>query len=143
MRRFGGSVSNAPRELPTWNLDGRSVKCSAMLTAALHSTTGPCMLKMDTPQTSGPAPMFRESSYGSNDITQSNLQQLQFFAQQQYPPTGSTLSELASVSGVGGYVIVLVELTVTQSNPRERLPGVEGPPEGIHVHETLTCDGVL
>ena len=83
-----------------------------------------------------------ESSYGSNDITQSNLQQRQFFAQQQYPPTGSTLSELASVSGVGGYVIVLVELIVTQSNPRERLPA-EGPPEGIHVHETLTCDGVL
>ena len=102
MRSFGGSVSNAPRELPAWNLDGRSVKCSAMLTAALHSTTGPCMLKMDTPQTLGPAPMFRESSYGLNDIKQSNLQQLQFFAQQQYPPTGSTLSELASVSGVGG-----------------------------------------
>ena len=66
-----------------------------------------------------------------------------FFAQQQYPPTGSTLSELASVSGVGGYVIVFLELTVTKSNTRERLPGVEGPPEGIHVHETLTCDGVL
>ena len=48
MRSFGGSVSNAPRELPTWNLDERSVKCSAMLTAALHSTTGPWMLKMDT-----------------------------------------------------------------------------------------------
>ena len=62
-----------------------------------------------------------------------------FLRSNEYPPTGSTLSELASVSGVGGYVIVFLELTVTQSNTRERLPGVEGPPEG----ETLTCDGVL
>ena len=135
MRSFGGSVSNAPRELPTWNLDGRSVKCSAMLTAALHSTTGPCMLKMDTPQTLGPAPMFRESSYGLNDIKQSNLQQLQFFAQQQYPPTGSTLSELASVSGVGGYVIIPPG---TRAAPK-RLPGAEGDRrEGLKLRPTYT-----
>lgn len=48
MRSFGGSVSIAPREQPTWNLDGRSVKCSAMLVAALHSSSGPGVLKMDT-----------------------------------------------------------------------------------------------
>ena len=65
MRSFGGSVSIAPREQPTWNLDGRSVKCSAMLVAALHSSSGPGVLKMDTPQTLGPAPMLRESLYGS------------------------------------------------------------------------------
>ena len=35
-RRFGGSASNAPREQPTGNLDGRRVKCSTMMAAALH-----------------------------------------------------------------------------------------------------------
>ena len=35
-RRFGGSPSNAPREQPTGNLDGRRVKCSTMMAAALH-----------------------------------------------------------------------------------------------------------
>ena len=35
-RSFGGSASNAPREQPTWNLDGRSTKCATMMAAALH-----------------------------------------------------------------------------------------------------------
>ena len=35
-RRFGGSASNAPREQPTGNLDGRRIKCSTMMAAALH-----------------------------------------------------------------------------------------------------------
>ena len=35
-RRFRGSASNAPREQPTGNLDGRRVKCSTMMAAALH-----------------------------------------------------------------------------------------------------------
>ena len=35
-RRFGGSASNAPRKQPTVNLDGRRVKCSTMMAAALH-----------------------------------------------------------------------------------------------------------
>ena len=35
-RRFGGSASNAPRAQPTGNLDGRRVKCSTMMAAALH-----------------------------------------------------------------------------------------------------------
>ena len=35
-RRFGGSASNAPREQPTGNLDGRRLKCSTMMAATLH-----------------------------------------------------------------------------------------------------------
>ena len=35
-RRFGGSASNAPRAQPTGNLDGRRIKCSTMMAAALH-----------------------------------------------------------------------------------------------------------
>ena len=42
-----------------------------------------------------------------------------FCAATKYPPTGSTLSELASVSGVGGCAII--------SSWNKRLPGAEGP----------------
>ena len=86
-RRFGGSPSNAPREQPTGNLDGRRVKCSTMMAAALH---------------------------GQNE---------------NYPPTHIPKS------------------TFLRSNPLQlrappwpcglelkRLPGAEGPPEGITCH---------
>ena len=86
-RRFGGSASNAPREQPTGNLDGRRVKCSTMMAAALH---------------------------GQNE---------------NYPPTHipkSTRSPFFCAATPYNY-----EPPLAQRPERKRLPGAEGPPEGI------------
>ena len=90
-RRFGGSAINAPRAQPTGNLDGRRVKCSTMMAAALH---------------------------GQNE---------------NYPPTHipkSTRSPFFCAATPYNH-----EPPLAQRPERKRLPGAEGPPEGI------TCRG--
>ena len=93
-RRFGGSASNAPREQPTGNLDGRRVKCSTMMAAALHgqnenyppthipkSTRSPFFLRSNPLQPRAPplaqrperpkTPPRRKGALGGNNLSRS------------------------------------------------------------------------
>ena len=77
-RRFGGSASNAPREQPTGNLDGRRLKCSTMMAAALHgqienyppthipkSTRSPCLRSNPLQPRAPPGPAARATKNAS------------------------------------------------------------------------------